>query len=270
MKEEIKKALEEKGIFPKKTLGQNFLISKTVLQKIINEAELKQNSVILEIGPGSGVLTKALAKKAKLVVAVEKDKRMVQFLKEALKDFKNINIIEGDILKFQFSNLKNYKLVANLPYYITAPVIRIFLEALSPPELMVLMVQKEVAQRICASPPKMSKIAVFSQFYGTSKIISYVPKTSFWPQPKVDSAIIKILPKKPVLKKREIKMFSRIVSAGFSHPRKQIAKNLSKGLSIPREKINRWLMKNNIKLTKRAEALEIKDWINLVKNCKFF
>ncbi|RLC39954.1 MAG: hypothetical protein DRH33_01455 [Candidatus Nealsonbacteria bacterium] len=176
MRNFIKNLLKKEKIRPKKKLGQNFLISKRILKEIIKSSQLKPNETVLEIGPGLGILTEELAKRVKKVICVEKDSRMVKILKEGLKDFKNVEILKGDILKFsiftvlsqqnfpkghfQFSK-RNYKLVANLPYYITSPVIRMFLETKNPPKLMVLMVQKEVAQRICASPPKMSKLAVF-------------------------------------------------------------------------------------------------------------
>ena len=167
-------------IKPIKHLGQNFLIDKNTVRKVIKTADLKPEDIILEIGPGLGALTQELAKKAKKIIAVEKDARMCQALKEQLKDFDNIEIINQDILKFEiiklFKNLKfkikNYKIVANLPFYITAPVIRKFLESENPPQEMVLIIQKEVAQRISAQPPKMSILAVSVQFYAEAKIIS--------------------------------------------------------------------------------------------------
>lgn len=217
----IKSLLQKYSAAPLKRLGQNFLISKGVLEKIIQAAGLNKEEVVLEIGPGLSTLTQELARRAKKVIAVEKDRKFVEILKETLKDYKNVQIIEGDILKFDISNwvppfkkggvggiLPNkdkstpallykrrglkYKLVANLPYNIASAVIRKFLEAENKPKEMLLMVQKEVAQRICASPPNMSLLAVSVQFYAQPKIIDYVSKGSFWPPPKVDSAILKI------------------------------------------------------------------------------
>ena len=133
-------------------LGQNFLIDKSIVKKVIKTADIKPRETVLEIGPGFGALTQKIAKKAGKVIAVEKDPRMCQILKQTLKDFRNIEIINQDVLKFQIQNSK-FKLVANLPFYITAPVIRKFLEAENPPKEMVLIIQKEVAQRICANPP---------------------------------------------------------------------------------------------------------------------
>lgn len=260
-------------IKPIKRLGQNFLIDKQVIKKVIRTANLQSKDVVLEIGPGTGVLTQEIAKTAKKVIAVEKDPNMCEILKQALRDFKNVKIVNKDILKNYELRIMNYeyKVVANLPFYITAPVIRKFLESKNPPKEIILIIQKEVAQRICAKPPKMSILALSVQFYAKPKIISYISKKSFRPIPKVDSAIIKITPcVKPSLAQNKDKFF-RIVKAGFSHPRKQLANNLANGLalSLPnglklnKEKVNDLLSKNNIQPTQRAETLTINDWIKL-------
>jgi len=259
-------------IKPIKHLGQNFLTDKNTVRKVMKTADLKPEDIILEIGPGLGALTQELAKKAKKIIAVEKDARMCQVLKEQLKDFDNIEIINQDILKFEiiklFKNLKfkikNYKIVANLPFYITAPVIRKFLESENPPQEMVLIIQKEVAQRISAQPPKMSILAISVQFYAKAKIISYISKKSFNPQPKVDAAIIKIKPEKKY--QANSAKFFKIVKAGFSHPRKQLANNLSKELKLDKQKLSSSLLKMGINPSQRAESLSIQDWINLSDN----
>lgn len=266
--------LRKYKIHPNKRLGQNFLISKTILREIIKAADLKPSDIVLEIGPGLGILTRELAKKVKKVLAVEKDKKLTDILKEELNNdkIKNIQILNQDILKFESSsfNLKeSYKLVANLPYYITGPVIRMFLELTNPPKLMILMVQKEVGKRICAQPPKMSKLAVFSQFYGKPEIVKFVSKKSFRPQPKVDSVILRIRPL-ALTDKRLIetdrKLFSKIVRAGFSQPRKQLINNFSKSLNLSREKVEKWLKENKIQPIRRAESLTVEDWIDLTNN----
>lgn len=251
---------------PIKHLGQNFLIDKTVISKLINGAKVLRADVVLEIGPGMGVLTQEIAKRAGKVIAVEKDPRMCELLKERLRDFDNIEIIQGDILKLKKNyelRIMNheYKIIANLPFYITSPVIRKFLEAKDPPQEMTLIIQKEVAQRICAKPPKMSILAVSVQFYAKVKILSYISKKSFYPQPKVDSAIIQIKPEKKY--KVDTDKFFQIVKAGFSQPRKQIANNLSKQLKLDKKKLNSLLLDKGVKPTQRAETLSIKDWINL-------
>jgi len=266
----MKNLFKKYHLKPNKRLGQNFLISRKVLRRIIQTAELSKKDAVLEIGPGFGILTQELAKKVKKVIAVEKDKKMVEILKKTLKDYKNVEIIHGDILKIQNSKFKiqNYKVIANIPYYLTSPLIRLFLEAENPPQEMVLLIQKEVAQRICSQPPKMSLLAVSVQFYSQPKIISYVSKKSFWPQPKVDSAIIRIGQiKKP--KNINIKKFFQIVKAGFSSPRKQLANNLSQKLNIGREKIKKALTECGLDIKVRAQNLSVEDWIKLSSNLSF-
>ncbi len=301
-------------LWPQKRLGQNFLTSKEVLGDILKAAQLTRSDTVLEIGPGIGTLTRALAQSAKKVIAVEKDPAMVEILKETTKDLSNITIISGDILKLNLTELsyphlnrvKNYKVVANLPYYITSPVIRLFLEApqaipnalrlrriaespartkqFTPaPKLLILMVQKEVAQRICSKPPNMSLLAIAVQFYATPSIVSYVKKSCFWPQPKVDSAILKIIPQNltelSFTSKLNRAKFFKIVKAGFKQPRKQLGNNLIQYLptmldtqcltsmrGTTKEGIEQWLKKNNIGPTQRAETLSVEDWVALTKS----
>ena len=272
----IKTLLRKYRIFPSKRFGQNFLVDKTILFKIIETACLKPKDIVLEIGPGIGTLTQEIAKIVKKLIAVEKDFKMVEILKETTKSFKNVKIIQADILKTYNLQLTtyNYKVVANLPYYIVSPVIRKFLEAPNPPKEMILMVQKEVAQRICARPPDMNLLAVSVQFYAKPKIISYVSKESFWPKPKVDSAIIRITPRQPAPYRNEVsgagfrEQFFKIVKAGFSQPRKQLVNNLSKMLKLDKEIVKIWLLKNNIQPAQRAGTLSIGDWKNLVKSLR--
>jgi len=277
---------------PKKQLGQHFLRSKSVLNKIIEAADLKNTDLVLEIGPGLGILTEKLAEKAGRVVAVEKDSRLIPLLKEKFAKTNNVEIIQGDILEILSAKCKaqsaklqlktqSYKVVANLPYYAATHIVRRFLELKNQPELMVLMLQKEVAQRICACPPKMTRstnsgssragrgmslLAVSVQFYAQVKIISYVSKNAFWPKPKVDSAIIKIEPliyadKRLIYADR----FFKIAKAGFSQPRKQLLNNLSKVLKLSKEKVKVWLLKNNLEPKLRAESLTLDNWLALTK-----
>ena len=250
-----------------KRLGQNFLIDKNILRKIIESADIKPTYTIIEVGPGIGTLTQALAEKSGRVIAVEKDEKMIKILKETLKDYKNVEIIHGDILKTTKLQISNYKVVANIPYYLTSPLIRKFLERPNgypeSPESMVLMLQKEVAQRICAKPPNMSILAVSAQFYANAKIISYVSKNCFLPAPKVDSAVIKIIPHNKYNMPADL--FFKIVKAGFSHPRKQLLNNLAAGLKLDKIKIGTLLSENNIKPTQRAETLSVDDWKNLAR-----
>lgn len=275
----IKKLLSKRSLQPLKRLGQHFLIDKKVLQRIIRAANLKPGDIVLEIGPGIGTLTLELVKKVKKVLAVEKDSRMVEILKETLKSFGNIKIIQGDILKINpVSNLKlkNYKIVANIPYYLTSPLIRNFLEEKNQPKEMILMVQKEVAQRICAKPPKMSLLAVSVQFYANPEIVSYVSKKCFWPSPEVNSAIIKITPLNNADKKKiDTNLFFRLVKTGFSHPRKQLVNNLLalnglNNVKLSKENIKKWLLENNVCPTQRAESLILEEWLKLYDIFKNF
>ncbi|MBU2578758.1 ribosomal RNA small subunit methyltransferase A [Patescibacteria group bacterium] len=300
LKSDIQKLLKEKGIWPKKKLGQNFLISQKKLNKIVEAAQLSKQDIVLEIGPGLGILTKELALRAKKVIAIEKDAKMVEILQEMLVEWniKNVEVAQGDILKIQNAKRKtqnnsaklkttnyklqttNYKLIANLPYNIATKVITMFLESDNPPETMVLMVQKEVGERICegflipksskksAKLIKMSGLAIFCQFYADVKIIASVSNKSFWPCPKVDSVILKILPTQKNLSKINKDLFFKIVKAGFSHPRKQLAKNFKKNLGIASEQVEKWLLKNNIKPNQRAESLRLNDWKELAKSYK--
>lgn len=271
----IKHILRKHRVSPKKYLGQNFLTNEGVVKRVADAAHIQPDDLVLEIGPGLGTLTKELAQRAKLVIAVEKDQNMVQILNETLADSKNVKVLYGDILKtnFQFliSNFqtssktqipKRYKLVSNLPYYITAPVIRKFLEAERKPESLTLMVQKEVAQRICAKPPNMNLLAVSVQFYAKPRLLFSVGRAAFWPQPEVDAAILEVT---PALEKPQVdpKNFFHVVKTGFKQPRKQLLNNLSKGLNLPRERVEQWLHKNQVEPTQRAQTLSIQDWTNL-------
>lgn len=248
-KKDIQSLLKSHGLKPSKGLGQNFLVNRHIADKIIESAELSKKDVVLEIGPGIGNLTLELAKKAGKVIAVEKDRKMAELL--------DVESINEDILKFN-AFPERYKVVANLPYYIASHAIRKLLETENQPQLMILMVQKEVGQRICAKPPDMSLLAVSVQFYSSPKIVSYVKKEDFWPKPKVDSAILKIT---DIRKKEDSSSFFKIVKAGFSNPRKQLLNNLSKVLS--KDKVSKILLENNINPSQRPETLSIEDWERL-------
>jgi len=270
-KKSVKEFLKRYQFRPKKGFGQNFLVDRGVLKKTISAANLTPHDTVFEIGPGIGTLTQELAKKVKRVIAVEKDLRMCEVLKETIGNLENVEIINRDILKFRNSDfgLRAFKVVANLPYYIVSPVIRTFLEFKVPkPKLMVLMVQKEVAQRICAKPPKMNLLAASVQFYAKPEVVSFVSKKSFWPQPKVDGAILKIIPQDKSTRVILVDLFFKVVKAGFSQPRKQLINNLSRGLEMDRELVKSWLLENNIQPSQRAETLGIREWIKLVKSYK--
>ena len=275
LKEGLKVLLGKHQITASKRLGQHFLVDKEVLAKIIETADLKPADIVLEIGPGLGILTEAMAKRVKKVVAVEKDAVLAGILNEELRimNIKNVEVVQDDILKISHTRYKiqntKYKVVANLPYYITSPVIRKFLEAENSPSEMILMVQKEVAQRICARPPDMSLLAVSVQFYAEPEVISCVLKESFWPKPKVDSAIIKITPLKDTNRKlTDTNLFFRVVKTGFAHPRKQLIHNFCTGFGTSRQQTEIWLSKNSIQPSQRAETLSVEDWLRLTNSLK--
>lgn len=254
MANEAKKDLRKK---PLKRMGQNFLVNNNAVRKILEAAKISRNDYVLEIGAGTGILTKELLK-AKRVFALEKDPDLCNILRKKFKENKNIEIVEGDALKIETDFLpKNYKIVANIPYYITSPLIRRFLELENKPSLIILTIQKEVAERICAKPPKMSLLAVSVQFYANAKIIAKIKKGCFWPIPKVDSAVIKIIP----FNREKDDSFFKIVKAGFSHPRKQVINNLSGVLGLDKKILSDILLKSGIDPLKRPGDLSVEDWI---------
>ena len=273
-KQNLQLLLKKHGLKPQKRFGQNFLIDGELPQKLVAAAQIGAQDTVLEIGPGIGAITRTLAQKAKRVIAVEKDRNMVEILKETVGNFENVEIICDDIrrsdLPLNFGGGPtsiNYKVVGNLPFYLTAPVIRKFLEmSEAGPQSMTLVVQKEVAQRICAKPPKMSILANSVQFYADPEMISMISKKSFFPQPKVDATLIKITPRPVAME--DSRLFFEVVKAGFSHPRKQLLNNLAQGLEKSRTDTLAWLQKNNINPQQRAETLSVDDWINLVKSFK--
>lgn len=264
---QIQKLLEEIGEKPKKHFGQNFLINKGIVEKIIKESNLSKDDIILEVGPGLGVLTFDIAQKVKKLIAVEKDRKLAENLKIRLIELNinNIQIVEQDILKFQPEDYKlktiNYKLIANIPYYLTSALIKKFLEEKEKPKEMILMIQKEVAQRICQKD-KSSILSLSVQFYADAKILFTVSKNSFWPAPKVDSAVIKITPRETA--KTDPILFFRLIKAGFSSPRKQLISNLSKNLQIERESLENTFSKCNINQKSRAEDLKLQTWLSLL------
>ncbi len=267
-RKEIKEICLKKNIRPSKKMGQNFLVCEHALEKILKAAELKKTDFVIEVGSGLGALTQGLIGNTKKVMTIEKDRRLVDFIKQRFKDIPNIKIIQNDILKIKIPDIvgsKKYKLVANLPFSIATAVIRKFLETKNPPETIIVLTQKEVAQKICAKPGKTNLLAVSIQFYAKPKIVSYISKNRFWPQPKVDSAILRIIPEKLKYKDINTKLFFKIVKKGFAQPRKQLANTLYSGLRLDKQETKDWILKNNIKPEQRPETLNIIDWVNLTK-----
>ena len=265
---ETKQLLRRFDLRARKRLGQRFLIDGDVLQRILSAAELTADDIVLEVGPGLGILTRELAQRAQRVIAIELDDKLANFLKQELVSFPNVMIINEDILKIEPATLlarpERYKVVANLPYYITSPVLRHFLEATLKPDLMVVMVQKEVAEAIVAGPGKRSLLSISVQFYGRPTIIGKVPANSFYPAPEVDSAILRIdLYPKPAVAVDDTEGFFGTVRAGFASPRKQLANSLAQGLGWPKADVLSVLAEASIAPQRRAETLTLEEWAQL-------
>jgi len=263
----------------RKKLGQHFLVEQEVLNEIASAAELAPDEIVIEVGPGLGVLTRELAKQAGRVIAVELDDRLASILEKDLASAKNVSVVNKDILKVEpmtlleeqkarlsakTDNSVSYKVVANLPYYITSPVLRHFLEASVKPRLMVVMVQKEVAEVIVAEPGRMSLLAISVQLYAKPEIVSFVPARCFYPAPEVDSAILKIkVYPQPVIDVDDTDGFFRLVRAGFTSPRKQLANSLAQGLGIFKAEVLPLLDEAGVIYKRRAETLSLEEWQKL-------
>ncbi len=252
-----------------KGLGQHFLVDNTVLGKIVSAAELSPKDTVVEVGPGLGILTQELLHKAGRVIGVEVDSRLAAALQKNLSDSPKLTVVNADILEINPAQLipiqtKRYKMVANLPYYIAALILRHFLEASLKPSLMVVMVQKEVAQSIVAQPGEMSILGISVQLYGKPTIVDYVPAHCFYPQPKVDSAIVRIeVYPEPAVHVKDIAGFFEMVKAGFSAPRKQIRNSLVLGLQIAPADAVESLKKAGIAPQRRPETLSLEEWASL-------
>ena len=264
----LRSLLAAHGMRPNKSFGQNFLIDRSVLNTIVNAADLHPDDAVLEVGAGTGVLTRELARKAGRVVAVELERDMLALLKKTTAAFPNVELVAKNLLFLDPVSVFGqgaYKLVANLPYYITAATFRHFLESANPPRIIIVMVQLEVAERIIAEPGDLSLLAVSVQFYGRPSIVARVPAQAFFPAHKVDSAILRIDVEEPqaALSKTERDGFFRVVQAGFSAKRKQLHNALTHGLHYKNELIREWLREADIDASRRAETLSIAEWLRL-------
>jgi len=249
---------------PDKRLGQNFLIDPVALQRVVQAAGISAMDRVLEIGPGLGSLTRYLASMARKVTAVELDRRLIAPLREVLAPFTNVDIVEGDILKVDLAKLllePGYLVVANIPYYITSAVIRHLLEARQRPKQMVLTIQREVADRICAGPGDMSLLALSVQVYGQPQIAAHIPAGAFYPAPTVDSAVVRVdVYDAPRIPAPALEAFFRLAKAGFSQKRKNLRNSLSGGLAWPVAQVEQLLAEGGIDAKRRAETLSIDEW----------
>ncbi len=263
----VTELLSAYGLRPDKRLGQNFLLDEAALRRIAETAEVTGDDTVLEIGPGLGSLTRHLAERAKHVVAVEMDARLLPPLRSVLAAYGNVHLVQGDILQTPVPSLvreDDYLVVANIPYYITSALFRHLLGARPLPRRIVLTVQREVAERICALPGKLSLLALSVQVFGEPRIVGRIPSGAFYPPPKVDSAIVRVdvLPQ-PRLPVPVLPLFFRLAKAGFSQKRKTLLNALSGGMHWPKEMTRLCLEKADIPPSTRAQALDWDGWERL-------
>ena len=260
----------EPGTRAKRSLGQNFLVDRRVRAKIVEAADISPADTILEVGPGRGFLTKALAERAGRVVAVELDDALIPRLQEKFTECDNVEIVSGDARTVDIECLvgtaTEYKVVANLPYYAATPIVRRFLETPHKPTTLVVMVQREVAQEMTAPPGKMGILSVATQVYGSPRIVTSVPPKAFRPAPNVTSAVVRIdTYAEPAVKFDSAEEFFTLVRAGFSAPRKQIHNSLKNGLGVDSDQAMALLQAAGISPTRRAQTLSIKEWGDLYR-----
>ncbi|NUQ05847.1 MAG: 16S rRNA (adenine(1518)-N(6)/adenine(1519)-N(6))-dimethyltransferase RsmA [Anaerolineae bacterium] len=266
-----KTLLEDHGIAPKKSLGQNFLQDPNTLDKIVAAAELLPTDTVLEIGPGTGAMTTRLAKAAERVVAVEIDSRLEPVLRAALaaERLSNVSLLFADILQVNVASLmadQPYVVVANLPYYITSAILRHLLEAPHRPRRLVLLVQLEVAERLTAVPGEMSLLSVSAQFYAKPQMIGRLKPTVFWPRPDVDSAVVRLdTYAAPPVDVPDEATFFRVVRAGFAQKRKQLKNAFAEGVGLSHADAAVMLELASIDPKRRAETLSLGEWAALAR-----
>jgi len=274
---EAKSQLRRLDVKAVKRLGQHFLVDRDVLETIISAAELGPADTVVEVGPGLGILTEELVKRAGKVIAIEVDSKLALALGRKLYQVPQLTVLNANVLDLDPSEtvgdqtvasggVPGYKVVANLPYYIASPILRHFLEAWLKPALMVVMVQKEVGQSIVAEPGGMSVLSVSVQLYGKATIAAYVPARSFYPQPKVDSAIVRIdVYPRPAVDVADVSRFFEVVKAGFSTPRKQLRNALSLRLQLGAPEVIKLLEQAGIAPQRRPQTLSLEEWAQVYR-----
>jgi 16S rRNA (adenine1518-N6/adenine1519-N6)-dimethyltransferase len=258
-------SLRERGLSPRKRQGQNFLKDRRFLDRILDAAAIGPEDTVLEIGAGTGVLTRAVAARARRVLAVELDDNLVRLLGEETRDQPGVEIWHGNALDLRPEEHFDgpYKLVGNIPYYITGPIVRHFLECRLPPSVLVLMVQREVAERMCAGPGSLSLLGLAVQFYAEPSIVTRVPAGAFYPPPKVESAIIRLTPRTRAAPPEETEDFFLVARAGFGTKRKTLANGLRIGLQLSRAQAEEVLSAASVDGRTRAQDLSLDDWRRL-------
>jgi 16S rRNA (adenine1518-N6/adenine1519-N6)-dimethyltransferase len=265
-----KKDYHKNKFFPKKWLGQHFLLDENISDKIIKTADLTPNDILIEIGPGKGFLTRSLIKIANHVIAIEIDNDLSQSLPNILGYPDNLTILTQDARDINFSDLmknqRKYKFMGNLPYYAASPIIRKVLTSKIKPSEIIIMLQLEVAQRMIAKPGNMSLLSVFTQILGNPTIIAKVKPTSFYPRPKVFSAIVRIeVLQKPLISQKQYLPFFNFLKIGFNTPRKQLHNALSNGFNSPSNDIKIILNRCGVDYTQRPASLNLENWFSLYK-----
>ncbi len=259
--------LRRHGLHPKKGLGQNFLIDDGVLRKLVAAAEIPPDACVLEIGAGLGSLTRHLARAAARVTAVELDQNLIPILEGVLAGEENVRILQGDILTLNPSAMDlppGYLVIANIPYYITSAILRHLLEAQVRPARLVLTVQREVAERICAGPGGHSLLSLSVQVYGEPRPVLRIPAGSFYPPPQVDSTALRVdIYPQPRIPYARLDAFFRLIKAGFSQKRKTLRNALSAGLAVPPPQAAGLLERAGIDPMRRAETLSLEEWSRL-------
>lgn len=262
--------LRRYGLRPRKSLGQNFLVSEAALRQVVQAAALPPGAEVLEIGPGLGSLTVQLARVAARVVAVEKDQALLPPLREVLAPFPNVELIAGDALALspaQVFSQSGYFVVANIPYYITSALLRHLLSASPRPRRLVLTVQREVAERICAAPGALSLLALSVQVFGQPSIQARLPAGAFYPPPKVDSAVVRVdLFPQPRVPEPLLDTFFRLTKAAFAQKRKTLSNALAAGLGWPRPQTSAWLKSIGVDPRRRAQTLSLDEWVALTRS----
>ena len=261
---DVRDLLRRYGLHARKRLGQNFLQDTYALERIVEAASILPSDTVLEIGPGLGSLTRYLAAVAKIVIAVELDERLFPALQAVVAPYDNLRLVHGDILESDPAELvgePDYLVVANIPYYITSALIRHLLEKDSRPRRLLLTVQKEVANRICAGPGAMSLLSLSVQVYGDPSVAAHIPARAFYPPPNVDSAILRIdVFPKPAIPQAQLESFFQLIRAGFSQKRKTLRNSLSAGMRRGSGEIEAILGKAGIDPKRRAETLDLQEW----------
>jgi len=255
---------------PKKSLGQHWLYDEPTLWKIANEADVQAGDAVLEVGPGLGTLTKELLERGAHVTAIEFDKTLADNLSANKQDgpvWENLTVVNEDILAFDLTQLEpGYKVVANIPYYLTSNLIRVLCESSNPFSQAAILIQKEVAERAAARPGQMSLLSVSAQYYCEVTLGTKVPAELFTPPPKVDSQVLILRYRtNPLFAGVDTKQFFRLVKAGFSQKRKTLVNSLSGGLAISKDEAKQLLEKASIVPNLRAQALSLDDWYALYK-----